>query len=589
MFIPFLPLMVALIVLSLLGQETSRPEMFTALSPEKFFVAFGMLSLLVGQISSRYIGSRQPIRFGPRRAIMMAGWVFMIYSWAIDLQLQSRFHPLVASELSTLTLVLVYWLGDSFCLDRIDPLTWRGMQEKLRTVSYHLRLQLPFVIVVIFLSGILQIFQIVLPSLESWEWTLVSWFAVMAIMLAASPFVMVASWGAKELESADAKQIIAEELTANGVSVVRILSWPEHIISTATAGVIGVFPGFRYLLISEHLILSLTPEELRAVIAHEAGHIRRHHLPFFVISFLILVLMLILAVSPLETLRIWIGADQARWIAGGMMLLGFIFFLRVALGFLSRNFERQADCNSLERVGLQPIRRALLKVGWLNGINPEEDNWHHYGIQQRVQFLAECDLSPEQISHHHRRVFRIKVACIALIAALVAGNLYAYSPQAQTQVFEMASGFFNLEEVMAAQPDVLDSIGRKATWYHDKKEFDQAEKLYRQVLSVDPNVAFVLNNLAWLLVKEYAHQPDKVEESLSLVQRAIEQESESAYIWDTLAESYYKVGDTQEAFNAAQQALSLAQQQKGVGFGANLKYYEDRLIEFRKAIESPLQ
>ncbi len=54
-----------------------------------------------------------------------------------------------------------------------------------------------------------------------------------------------------------------------------------------------------------------------------------------------------------------------------LWLVWLLIFIRFGFGFLSRNFERQADCNALSQNGLTPIANALFKVSWINAIDPE--------------------------------------------------------------------------------------------------------------------------------------------------------------------------------------------------------------------------
>ncbi len=47
------------------------------------------------------------------------------------------------------------------------------------------------------------------------------------------------------------------------------------------ACVTGILPGFRYVLLTDALIDSLTPHEIAAVFGHEIGHIAHRHLLYF--------------------------------------------------------------------------------------------------------------------------------------------------------------------------------------------------------------------------------------------------------------------------------------------------------------------
>ncbi|MEZ4576474.1 MAG: M48 family metalloprotease [Desulfobacterales bacterium] len=64
-----------------------------------------------------------------------------------------------------------------------------------------------------------------------------------------------------------------------------IMVWPLFGGRMITAGVMGLVRRFRYILITPALMRHLTPYEIDAVIAHEIGHIKKHHLFFYLVFF----------------------------------------------------------------------------------------------------------------------------------------------------------------------------------------------------------------------------------------------------------------------------------------------------------------
>jgi len=53
-----------------------------------------------------------------------------------------------------------------------------------------------------------------------------------------------------------------------------------------TAGVMGLLPKFRYILVTDSLLDILSKEELNAVMAHEIGHIKYKHILFYILFLL---------------------------------------------------------------------------------------------------------------------------------------------------------------------------------------------------------------------------------------------------------------------------------------------------------------
>ena len=340
----------------------------------------------------------------------------------------------------------------------------------------------------------------------------------------------------------------------------------------STAGVIGFVRGFRYLLVSSQLLKSLSATELRAVTAHEAGHLRKQHLLFYLLAFICLLELFAFAGSA-NLLLTWTGVlEVSGMLMGVASILSIILFIRFGIGFLSQNFERQADCHAFERHGISPISTALMKVSLLNGINPEQDNWHHYGIQQRIDFLSICLKKPEILQKHHRRVFRIKLVCAVLLVGLLGANYMLSSDTLKIKVLawklEQSADNWQLKDapMLTKMGDLL--------YFQDQKT--EAELWYRRALEMNPEEPHTLNNLAWLLTEKHNNDKKRLRESIELAQKASTLK-QAAFIWDTLAEAYLINGKYGAAADAARQALKLAEAKIGLTGDTNLDYYLEKL------------
>ena len=53
-----------------------------------------------------------------------------------------------------------------------------------------------------------------------------------------------------------------------------------------TAGVMGLLPRLRYILVTDSLMQALSEEELNAVMAHEVAHVKYKHMLFYVLFLL---------------------------------------------------------------------------------------------------------------------------------------------------------------------------------------------------------------------------------------------------------------------------------------------------------------
>jgi STE24 endopeptidase len=232
------------------------------------------------------------------------------------------------------------------------------------------------------------------------------------------------------------------------------------------ACVTGVLPSFRYVLLTDALIDSLSPVEVAAVFGHELGHVAHRHLPFFGFFFLGSLGLLSLATRVFSLPSAWferlplIPADQISRVgefAEAALILGTLgVFFWLVFGHLSRRFERQADvfgckvvscgvsecpphfdleegnygleaANSLSPalcpVGIQIFSDALTKVACQNGIDATARSWRHGSIANRLKFLQRLQADPggERFFQRSLSSFRLMLAVVLLIMLIVAG------------------------------------------------------------------------------------------------------------------------------------------------------------------------
>jgi Zn-dependent protease with chaperone function len=66
----------------------------------------------------------------------------------------------------------------------------------------------------------------------------------------------------------------------------EIYSWPLFEGQVLTAGIMGIVPRLRFLLITPALLETLNEKEIDSVLAHEIGHVKHLHLILYLILFL---------------------------------------------------------------------------------------------------------------------------------------------------------------------------------------------------------------------------------------------------------------------------------------------------------------
>lgn len=577
MLTPFFPIILAYFFLSFVTQLSERNFLEGVSFIEGILVVL-IGALLLGQISHSSLSNRSSIQFGTRRWIWFISWSGWVYVSALD---QTMLDFLTNVEMripiTIFFFVLCYWLGDALALHTLSS----PIKQYVSKLAMALRIQLPVV-----LLSFLQLIGLLIFSLFSSishfsMMTLAEMVISMLIFMIVAPWAMVFAWNAQALPKNHSKyELLLHELEANQTPVSRILLWPTHIVPTITAGVIGIFPGFRYLLISPQLLYSLNPQELRSVIAHEAGHLKYRHLLYFLVGFLLTIQLILLWDVGLFWLE-WFTQMHVHLVFNATLsLFTLIIMFRFGVGFLSRNFERQADLNSLYRVGMTPFYQALMKVAYLNGIPTQEKNWHHFGVAERIQYLQQCESSPQKVQQHHQRVRKIQIGLLAsLVVFLILNFSLRFDSMREWALTSKLDSILAKEIIAQEELSFLFAAGNQ---FYSENKYSKAEELYRKVIFYDPQNSPTLNNLAWLLVTEYGENASVVAEAISLARQAL-QFQRKAYILDTLAEAYLQAGQIQKAYRTSKEALLLVQSDPQPE-DAGVEYYQKRYQQIKGAI-----
>jgi tetratricopeptide (TPR) repeat protein len=396
-------------------------------------------------------------------------------------------------------------------------------------------------------------------------------------------------WRCKPVEEGKKRSDIEAICKKAGVGFADILYWPIFGSRMITAGVMGLIKRFRYILVTKSLLSLLEPEEVEAVIAHEAGHIKRNHLVFYLLFFLgymllavstfDLVIYSVIYAKPFYRFLIDSGISQPTLISVlyGIAIAGiFLIYFRFIFGYFMRNFERQADTyvySFFENAG--PLISTFEKIADAGGGTADKPNWHHFSIRERMDFLNKCDADRSLIKRHDGK---IKKSIAIYLAGLILTGALGYSLNFGEKGKKL-NNFFAEKIILGeikdnpGDPELPAMIG---DLYYSLKYYDKAKSAYEKSLSLSTKNPNVLNNLAWL----YATCEDKTirnpELAVVLAEKAVKIE-ETPQILDTLAESYYAAGDYEEAVEAGEKALNLA--------GPDKFYYEKQLAKFMKSGE----
>ncbi|MDR1396351.1 MAG: M48 family metalloprotease [Desulfarculales bacterium] len=259
-------------------------------------------------------------------------------------------------------------------------------------------------------------------------------FIFFLLMLIVLPPVMKLWWRCPPL-SGPALLPLRQILAASGVKINKICLWPVLNSRALTAAVLGFIPGLRYLLITPALLKHLSPSQLAAVAAHEAGHLHYRHMLIYALllaGYLLLAYALSEPINALINLGLY-GLAATRLGAGFLLTYGsweilwrillslpmlalLLFYLRFVLGFFMRQTERQADFFALDLMrGPESMIGALERIAGLSGAGSRSaPSWHHFSIAQRVEAMRQA--VPGRAAAGQGRFLG---RCLALLAAVI--------------------------------------------------------------------------------------------------------------------------------------------------------------------------
>jgi len=435
----------------------------------------------------------------------------------------------------------------------------------------NLRSNLPLVLPWLILTLLADLFELLAPA--GWRqalagpWADLLFFALFILFLAFFfPPLVRRLWGCRDLPAGPLRSFIEDFCRRLGFRA-RILTWPLFEGQVITAGVMGLVPPLRYLLLTPALLECMNPAELQAVLAHEIGHVVRRHLVLYLLLFFgFSALMGVLAEPiPLFLLRfdtvfqLLARLDLApetmiTLLSGVPLLVLMVLFFRYVLGWFIRNFERQADQFVFAALGsAAPLISAFERIALLSGNIRELPSWHHFGLGQRIRWLEACENNPELIRRHDRGLRRALILYCVLVSLLFGGmkllDQKGLSAGAEERFLELT-----LQRKLRQEPN-------NPLWFRLAGDLLQAQKMerravesYERALELEPLNAETLNNLAWLLLTARNETLRDPRRALTLARSAVALHA-AGHILDTLATAYWANGLREEALLTEEQAL----------------------------------
>lgn len=404
---------------------------------------------------------------------------------------------------------------------------------------------------------------------------------VLAVIMIYLPVLIQYFWGCKTVEPSYKSDDLREFLRNIGLRYRKLVNWPVFGGRMLTAGIMGIIPRYRYILISDSLLDILTISELKSVMAHEAGHAKYNHQVLYALFFLGYFVLAIGLFDPsfyFTLMGYFINILSDENISGNVyyiliaipMLLSLIIYFRFIMGFFMRHFERQADTYSASIIGdPSPIISSLEKIALLSGKIRDVPNWHHFSIKQRVEFLNLSRDNPDIIRNHNKMLKTSFIVYMGLTLILI--YLLYLTPIKKDISFNLISSL--VSEQAKENPQDIELLENLAMVYHEMEKHEDAAAVYERIIALDENNPAVLNNFAWLIITTGDENLRDPVRGLYLAKKAVAIERSPVFL-DTLAEAYWVNGNTEKAIQTIKDAIALD--------ATGSVYYREQLEKFMK-------
>ncbi len=579
--------------------STNTPAKEPVPGPWTALLSGGLVLFFFARIAANFYarclpGSSRLYFSAEKKLSMLAVAVFIFFTYGLDLKYY--LHPLSMDDhlpvLENLAGLAFFFLLLSIMWIKGRPAYEAVFQRKYSTGAFilsNIKANLPIVLPFLVLSAAFDLMAL-LPwprfhALLSSPWGDLLLFGVFVCFLALFfPPLVRWLWGCKPMPQGPLRQRIEAFCSSQGFSS-EILYWPLFEGQVLTAGIMGIVPKFRYLLITPALLATLDEQELDSVLAHEIGHVKKMHLILYIVLFFGFSIVAGALAEPLpylllgsETFYSLLGffktsPDALLAVLASLPLLVFmLIYFRFIFGYFIRNFERQADLYVFKAQGTSgPLIRSFEKIAVLSGNIRDEKSWHHFGIGERIDFLEKCEKDPSLIRRQDRKVYTsLAVYFLVILCTVLAMR--------QVDVESMAAGFETryaeavLEQKLQQEPENSLWLQLLGDLMQKKAMEKKAIEAYDRALALNPMNAELNNNLAWLLLTARDKSVRDPVRALTLA-RAAAMLKEEGFILDTLATAYWANGLIEEALALEVKAGRLDPE--------NRKYYRSRWEKFR--------
>jgi len=246
----------------------------------------------------------------------------------------------------------------------------------------------------------------------------------MIVLYALLPLMLRFVWKTRHMDDGPLRTRLHELCERARMEYTDILVWETMGGHIANACVTGVTRLARYVMITDGLVDSLSPEEIESVFAHEIGHVKRHHMVYYVMMAFAFIAFLTVVPTGEGPPVSFLDEVASREIA--VVLVVSVLYWGVAFGFVSRRMELEADLYATDLVGSTEVFVAALeRISFQSGRPRTAGGWRHFSIARRTQFLLACAAEPVQRERFNfgMQILRWSIVVFTVCAAAAATAL----------------------------------------------------------------------------------------------------------------------------------------------------------------------
>jgi len=287
-----------------------------------------------------------------------------------------------------------------------------------------------------------------LGTVEAKPFAAVGQAGALLVMVLVSGLWIRLCWRTEPLPHGDLLDRLLALARRARIRVARILVWRTNL-SIANGCMVGAVGPLRYILITDALLLSLPNEEVEAVFAHEAAHVKYRHLLLYLAMGIggLAAATLVAELAAGLADAVWgAGATESVWAVDAAVIVFVLAYWWMGFGFVSRRCELECDLYAVRAAScpvgcsapdprrypdkgdprpppicvhrVEAFTAALRRIARLNGTAETARGWRHFSVARRCDFLLRVLAEPARALDFQRRLRRLKRA--ALVAALAA-------------------------------------------------------------------------------------------------------------------------------------------------------------------------